>query len=101
MEEKNIKKQIKARKEKAKMGFANILEIPEDILLNLPKVIMVGNVHIYIENHKGVIEYTSEKLRVAVGGGEISLEGKDFFLKTILPDELSLEGKINSIIFGE
>ena len=62
---------------------------------------MVGNVHVYIENHKGVIEYTSEKLRVAVNSGEIKITGEDFFLKTILPDELSLEGKIDTLVFGQ
>ena len=101
MGDRNLKNFIREKKEKAKLGFANVLEIPEDILLNLPRVVMVGNVHVYIENHKGVIEYTSEKLRVAVNSGEIKITGEDFFLKTILPDELSLEGKIDTLVFGQ
>ncbi|NLJ99727.1 MAG: sporulation protein YqfC [Clostridia bacterium] len=101
MGDRNLKNFIRKKKEKAKLGFANVLEIPEDILLNLPRVVMVGNVHVYIENHKGVIEYTSEKLRVAVNSGEIKITGEDFFLKTILPDELSLEGKIDTLVFGQ
>ncbi|NLO90086.1 MAG: sporulation protein YqfC [Clostridia bacterium] len=77
--------------------FANILEIPEDIFLNMPKITFIGSIQVYIENHRGVIEYTSEKLRVAVTGGEIEILGEDLVLKNILPDELLLEGKIKSM----
>jgi len=96
-----LKDFFKKKKEKIQHGFANMLEIPEDILLNLPRITIVGNIQVYIENHRGVIEYTSEKLRVAVSNGEVEISGEDLFLLNILPDDLSLQGRIKSLAFND
>jgi len=93
----NLRNYINEKKNRLMHEFANILEIPEDIFLNMPKITFIGSIQVYIENHRGVIEYTSEKLRVAVTGGEIEILGEDLVLKNILPDELLLEGKIKSM----
>lgn len=100
MGDKNLKDSLENRKKKMQQGFANILEIPEDTLLNLPKITMMGNTQVLIENHMGVIEYTPQKLRIGVSFGEIEITGRDFFLKNILSDELSLQGQIQSIVFN-
>ncbi|HBT20301.1 MAG TPA: sporulation protein YqfC [Peptococcaceae bacterium] len=95
----NIKNYIKQKKNKLIHDFASILEIPEDIFLNMPKITFIGSIQVYIENHRGVIEYTAEKLRVGVSGGEVEILGENLVLKNILPDELFLEGKISSMVF--
>ncbi len=100
MGDKNLKDSLESRKKKIQQGLANAFEIPEDTLLNLPKVTMMGNTQVVIENHMGVIEYTSQKLRISVSFGEIEITGTDFFLKNIFSDELSLQGKIQSVIFN-
>ena len=99
MGDKNLKDSLASSKRKIQHSLANMLEIPEDMLLNLPKVTMLGNTHVFIENHMGVIEYTPQKLRIGVAFGEIIITGTDFFLKNIFSDELSLEGKIDSVVF--
>jgi len=97
----NIRNYINQKKNKFMHEFASMLEIPEDIFLNMPKITFIGSIQVYIENHRGVIEYTSEKLRVAVTSGEIEILGEDLMLKNILPDELFLEGKIKSMEFNQ
>jgi sporulation protein YqfC len=100
MGDKNLKDSLENRKKRMQQGFANMLEIPEDTLLNLPKITMMGNTQVLIENHMGVIEYTPQKLRIGVSFGEIEITGTEFFLKNILSDELSLQGRIESIVFN-
>ena len=100
MGEKRLKESLESGKKKVQQGVANALEIPEDTLLNLPRITMVGDTQVLIENHKGVIEYTPRKLRIGVSFGEIEITGTDFFLKNILSDELSLQGNIESIAFN-
>lgn len=100
MGDKHLKDTLANSKRKMQQGLANMLEIPEDMLLNLPKVTIMGNTQVFIENHMGVIEYTPQKLRIGVAFGEILITGSDFFLKNILSDELSLEGKIQSVVFN-
>jgi sporulation protein YqfC len=84
---------------KVKRQFSEAMELPGDVILNLPKIIMVGNIQLFIENHRGIIEYTSEGVRVSVGEGEVTVIGENLMLRNILPDELCVEGKIRSLSF--
>jgi len=60
---------------------------------------MIGRLHIYIENHKGVIAFSKEELRLSMKQGQLLIKGQNFILKTILPEEILLEGTIKSIEF--
>ncbi|TEB15376.1 YabP family protein [Pelotomaculum sp. FP] len=84
---------------KVKRQFSEAMELPGDVVLDLPKIIMVGNIQLFIENHRGIIEYTTEGVRVSVGEGEVAVVGENLMLRNILPDELCVEGKIRSLSF--
>ena len=83
----------------ANLGKA--LEIPQEVLLGVPKLTIVGNMQIWIENHTGLVEYNPEKVRVTSSLGVICVTGKDFVLVELLPTELKVEGKLQQINFGE
>ena len=36
-------------------------EPPKELVLDLPRMTMVGNVQFYLENHRGVIAYDQER----------------------------------------
>ncbi|NLI12998.1 sporulation protein YqfC [Pelotomaculum propionicicum] len=86
-------------KKKIKRQFSEFLEIPGDVMLDLPKIVLFGNIKIFIENHRGIIEYTTEKVRVNVMEDEVAITGENLLLRNVLPDELCVEGKIKSISF--
>lgn len=86
---------------RAKQQFINILEMPKEIILDLPKIVMVGNVQVFLENHLGIIEYTSEIIRAQTSLGEIKIHGHNLTLKNILPDEIVVEGKIIYVNFPQ
>lgn len=83
-----------------KQQFSNVFDIPKDIMLDLPKVSVMGDIQAYIENHRGVIEYKSEIVRVSTTLGEISIEGEDLILRNIGIEEIYIDGKINKISFA-
>lgn len=85
---------------KIKRQFSELLEIPGDVALDLPKITLVGNMQLFIENHRGIIEYTPDRVRISVGDGEVALTGEDLTLRNILPDELFIEGKIRTLSFS-
>ncbi|MDD3653942.1 MAG: sporulation protein YqfC [Desulfotomaculaceae bacterium] len=82
-----------------KRRFADIFEIPGDILLDLPKIVIVGNVQLQIENHHGILEYTTDTVRISTGEGEVAIRGENLILRNILPDELCIEGLIRTLSF--
>lgn len=81
--------------------MTNTLELPADVVMDLPRITMIGQLHIYIENHRGVLRFTNQELRLRLKQGEILIKGKDFVLKTILPEEILLEGTIEQVVYLE
>ncbi|MGA9287283.1 MAG: sporulation protein YqfC [Anaerobacillus sp.] len=77
------------------------LELPADAVMDLPRITIVGQLHIYIENHQGVLKFSNEEVRLLLKQGQLLIQGKDFILKTILPEEILLEGKIEHVSYLE
>ncbi|CAM3947390.1 sporulation protein YqfC [Lederbergia lenta] len=75
------------------------MDLPEDVMMDLPRVTMVGQLHIYIENHKGLLTFTDSELRLLLKQGQLLIKGDSFVIKTILPEELLLEGKIEEVLY--
>ena len=48
---------------KAKESLADQLDLPRDIMLNIPKISIIGNNEITIENHKGIVFFGDKEVR--------------------------------------
>ncbi|NLY53700.1 MAG: sporulation protein YqfC [Firmicutes bacterium] len=79
--------------------MTDVLELPKDLVLNLPRITMVGNIQLTIENHRGVILYSDRRIRVAVSRGEFIIEGQKLTLRSILPDAIIIDGTITGISY--
>jgi sporulation protein YqfC len=82
---------VSGDKKKRMEILANYLELPKDLLMNLPRITLVGDMQLHIENHRGIIEYTKEKIRISISIGEVLM------LRNIFPDEIAVEGKIKAL----
>ncbi len=80
--------------------LAGLLELPQDIVLDLPRVTLLGNIQMLIENHKGIIEYTSEVVRIRLKQGEIIINGSELTLGNLQPEQILIEGIINEIRYN-
>jgi len=77
--------------------FVKYLALPSDVLLELPRITVIGDIHLYIENHKGLEIYSEKELRLKTNNGHVQILGESFVLKLMLPGEILLEGKIQDI----
>lgn len=75
------------------------MQLPADVMLDLPRITMIGQLHIYIENHQGVLAFSNQELRLLLKQGQLLIKGDHFVIKTILPEELLLEGRIDSVLY--
>lgn len=82
-----------------KQLIVNKMDLPEDVMMDLPRITMIGQIHIYIENHKGLLAFTDKEVRLLLKHGQLLIKGSDFVIKTILPEEILLEGKIEQVLF--
>lgn len=75
------------------------MDLPQDVMMDLPRITMIGHIHIYIENHRGLITFSDKELRLLLKQGQLLIKGKAFIIKTIMPEEILLEGKIDQVIY--
>lgn len=75
------------------------MDLPADVMMDLPRITMIGQLHIYIENHRGVLRFSNQELRLLLEQGQLLIKGDGFVIKTILPEELLLEGRIDQVLY--
>lgn len=73
--------------------------LPSDIILELPKITIIGQIHIYIENHQGLVTFTDTELKLNNHKGYIQIIGSSFVIKMMYPKEILLEGTIQEVNF--
>lgn len=88
-------------RENIKKWMVNQLDLPTDAVMDLPRITMIGQFHIYIENHQGVLRFSSEELRLKLNEGQLHVKGSGFVIKTILPEEILLEGTVHYVQFNK
>ncbi|MBO0524346.1 sporulation protein YqfC [Clostridium botulinum] len=81
----------------AREAVAEKLDLPRDIILNQPKIIVTGNEEITIENHRGVVVFEEKVVKINSGSGLISIYGKDFEILFMGGSTITLGGKFKSI----
>ena len=80
---------------------AEFLDIPKDLVLDLPKITIIGRYEVYLENHRGIIEYLPHRLRINLSRGFVEIEGRDLEIKALMADEISINGQVNSIKYHD
>lgn len=87
------------RERNLKEKFTEMLALPKEIVLDLPKITMLGNGQIVIENYKGIIEYDSEKIRINTAMGLIKIFGQNLEINTVTNEEILITGKVSNVEF--
>lgn len=88
---------MKNKMDNFKYNISEALELPKDVVLDLPKITILGNIQLNISNHKGIIEYTKETLRINSNIGVVKVSGSNMELKTILSEEIIVTGLIEKV----
>lgn len=80
-----------------KTRISDSLDLPKEVTLNIPILKVTGKNDISIENHRGIIEYSSEILRINSNIGIIKIIGKNLYIKEISKEEIFIVGDVNII----
>lgn len=78
---------------------SDLLDLPQDVALNVPRITMIGSLQLYIENHRGVAHFADDELRLKINEGELQILGNGLKIRAIYTEEVLVEGHIKSISF--
>ncbi|UUZ85508.1 sporulation protein YqfC [Paenibacillus sp. P26] len=76
---------------------AKLLDLPQDVVMDLPRMTLIGNMQLYIENHRGVLHFSSDELKLALSKGRLEVYGKRLVIRAIFSEEVFIEGTIQDI----
>lgn len=77
--------------------LADFLDLPRDVVLDLPRITIVGDLQILIQNHRGVTEYTPHRIIIATIKGFIRIEGRRLSIGSIRTDEVLVTGQMTAM----
>lgn len=77
--------------------FAEALEMPKDVISNCSKITSYNDNQVIIENYKGILEYTNEKIRIKTPDKILCLNGEGLFINAITENDILIEGKIQNV----
>lgn len=84
---------------KFKEKIAASLALPREVFLSESRVIALGTSEVNIENYKGIIEYSSSAIRIKTENGKTGITGQDLEIIEITDEDLSIKGRIETIVF--
>ena len=82
---------------KFKMELSEILDLPLDISLDLPRVIILGELGVLISNHRGLIRYSPDEIMVGVGVGQIRISGDNLEIEEVEKEQMAVRGIIKYV----
>ncbi len=89
-----MKKKHKSMGDRILSKIAQMLEFPEDVIRNVPRIFMVDNLELRVENSMGVLKYSPEHLKIKTPQGNLIVDGKGMVIKAIMPEEIIIRGEI-------
>ena len=90
MDKKNLKNRI-----------SDAVNMPKDVILGVPLVTVTGQCEAYIENYRGILEYTDKLIRVQTKIGKIHVNGRNLQIEYYSNDEMKISGHIFVIEYHE
>lgn len=84
---------------RSKQAFAAALDLPEDVILNKPRIIVTGENQVTIENHKGIVLFQDNMVRVNSESGPITVNGTGFEVLFMGGSTITIAGRFKSLVY--
>lgn len=85
------------KKEKIAAKFEETWNLPKDILSNAPIIRMYGGYDLYVENFRGILEYTECSICLQCFGYKMHIKGKRLYIPYYGLKEIMIKGCMEQI----
>ena len=79
--------------------LAELFDLPQEIILNAPSISLIGNLKLQVENHRGIIEYKTELIRIRIKRGQLIITGRELAIERLTEEEVTVTGEITDLSF--
>jgi len=82
---------------KKKELFVDSLQLPKDVCMGALKVTMTGNSEVWIENYKGILEYTGQTILLQAKTCQVCFEGSRLSIDYYTNEDMKISGSITCV----
>ncbi len=82
-----------------KTNMVETLHLPKDYVLGSAIVTITGNRELFIENYRGILEYTCESLMIQTKTCKIHIQGSRLAIEYYTNEEMKITGCIGKIYY--
>ena len=82
------------KKQKRFSKIDRLLEMPQEVYTDTPKIIITGFNEMIIENFKGILEYEDYYIRINTSLGIVNINGFELKLENMTNDDIKVNGKV-------
>ena len=83
------------RSQNRKEKLINALELPKDVCMGALRVTLTGNSEVWIENYRGILEYTGERILLQAKTCQVCLEGSRLSIDYYTNEDMKISGNIS------
>ena len=76
---------------------AAAFDLPGDLVSGLPRIELTGDGELRMENHRGILDYSSEEIHISGGKVAVRVLGEDLELRAMNRAELLITGHIRAV----
>ena len=87
----------RGRRESLMERAAERFDLPADALAGVPRLELVGDRELRMENHRGILAYGAEEIHVSGGSFVVRVTGRELELRAMTGLELLITGEIRQI----
>ena len=89
----------RTERKNVKERLNDVLDLPSDMLLDIPRMTMNDNRELQIENYRSVLEYEDGQIKLNSKNYIIKINGKKLEIVSITDEEIFIRGVITGISF--
>ncbi|MFW5979780.1 MAG: sporulation protein YqfC [Halanaerobiales bacterium] len=82
-----------------KKSLQSLFDLPEEIVLDYPLIMLVGNSRLFLENHRGLSLYREEKIKIKTKTGFITINGSKLSIEEINSTLILINGEIGDFSY--
>ncbi|MFQ9985258.1 MAG: YabP/YqfC family sporulation protein [Lachnospiraceae bacterium] len=82
-----------------KQELSDQLRLPTEFAFGTVVLRVNGQSEAFIENYKGILEYTQDKITLETKGCRVTILGKNLLVSYYTNDEMKITGQINEIVY--
>lgn len=82
------------KKENRAQRVADMLDLPLDVVCDIPRTELIGKNEVWVENTRGILDYNENTIKINTTIGILKIEGDELLIASISDESVNIKGII-------